>query len=146
MLNFLKGNFSKSFSLIELIFTLLIIAIVISVASPKLFSSVNESTFIKLRSDIATIRAGLKEYKTKQILQNLSYNIENLDEDENYLFSTILNHQFPVVKTYPSWSKKSNQSYLFHFSKDEELEFSYDKTHLTFTCDTSIDLCKKALE
>ncbi len=146
MQNFLKGSFSKSFSLIELIFIILLIAIILSVALPRFFSSVDETTFVKLKSDIATIRGALKDYKNSQIVKNISYNLDNLEVDENYLFSAVVDHRFPITQSYPSWSKKSSDTYIFHFSQQEQLEFFYDKVNLTFLCDTANELCKKALE
>jgi general secretion pathway protein G len=139
-------NGLKSFSLIEIIFAILIMAVISAVALPKLFSFSQESSFHKLRSDIATIQNGLQNHKNNSIMKNLSRTLESLEEDEKHLFSFILKHPIVSNGNYPFWSKQSDKSYLFHFNETTELEFIYNKSNLTFLCDTKNTLCQKVLE
>lgn len=139
-------NYHKSFSLIEIIFAIVIMAVITSIALPKLFSTSNESSFIKLRSDIATIQNGITNYRKNSIMKNLPQTLENLDEDNIKLFSNILERPIIATKEYPFWSKEDDYSYIFHFNSKNELEFIYNPTHLTFLCDTKNALCQKVIE
>ncbi len=139
-------KYSKSFSLIELIFAIAIMAVIASVALPKLFSISSSSSFVKLSSDLAAINNGLKNYKDSCIMKNISFDLDNLEDDEINLFSKILEHPIKNTHNYPFWSKSSNNTYLFHFSQTSELEFMYDKNELTFVCDGENTLCQKVME
>jgi len=124
----------------------MIVAVISFVALPKLLSFSKESSFHKLRSDIATIQNGLQNHKNNAIMKNLPRTLDSLEEDEKNLFSFILQHPIVSNGNYPFWSKQSDTSYLFHFNETSELEFIYNKDNLTFLCDTKNTLCQKVLE
>lgn len=136
----------KSFSLIEIIFAILIVAIITSIALPNLFSLSSNSSFVRLKSDIVTIQNALKRYKDSSLMKNISIKLDTLDEDDTNLFSKILKNPIKTTLDYPSWSKNNHNSYLFHFSQNSELEFIYDKDKLTFSCDKENPLCQKVMQ
>lgn len=139
-------RYLKSFSLIEVIFAILIIAIISSVALPKLFSLSQETSYIQLKSDLATIRNALLNYKNNSIMKNTTSVLQKLEENDATLFSNILSKPIPIKEDYPHWSKKNDTTYLYNFSQNSSLEFFYDKHNLSFLCDTKNTLCQKVLE
>ena len=139
-------NYRKSFSLIEIIFTIVILAVIATIALPRLFSTTNENSFIQLKSDIATIQNALFNYKKNAVLQNLPQTLDSLDEDNINLFNKILKHPIIATNEYPFWSKNSQESYIFHFSQKEQLEFTYNSSEFTFSCDKHNALCQKVLQ
>jgi type II secretory pathway pseudopilin PulG len=139
-------RYLKSFSLIEVIFTIFVIAIIASIAFPKLFSTSKESSYLQLKSDLATIQRALLNYKNNSIMKNTTGILEKLEEDDTTLFSNILSKPIPFKETYPHWSKKNDTTYLYNFSQNSSLEFFYDKNSLSFLCDTKNTLCQKVLE
>ncbi|MCK5293186.1 MAG: prepilin-type N-terminal cleavage/methylation domain-containing protein [Arcobacteraceae bacterium] len=137
----------KSFSLIELIFAIIIIGIISTIAIPKLLNTTQKTTILKAKNDLNIILNGLKNYKNNLILQNSTLDLDNLEEDEIYLFSKIIKKPFisNPNKT-ASWSKVSNKQYKYWIDNSIFILFNYDKTTFSFICDKSEDLCKKVLE
>lgn len=132
--------------MIEIIFAILIIAIIVSVSLPKLFSTSQSSSYIKLKSDVATIQNALVNYKNNSIMKNTPLNLEKLEDDDTNLFSNILKYPIPLKEDYPNWSKKNDTSYLFHFNQNTTLEFFYDKDTFSFLCNKNESLCQKMLQ
>lgn len=137
----------KSFSLIELIFSIIIIGIIATVAIPKLLNTTDQTTILKAKNDLNIILNGLKTYKNSLTLQNLTNSLDSLEDNENYLFSNILKQPFIAsTNTVASWSKRSNSIYQYWIDNSSNVEFIYDKTELTFMCDKTDDICKEILK
>ena len=84
----------KGFSLIEIIFVLLTISIIITVAVSKFDSALDNTNINKIKSDIVQIRAGINIYKNKMILKNETFSFDSLDDNNNALFNKVL--QTPI--------------------------------------------------
>jgi general secretion pathway protein G len=135
----------KSFSLIELIFAILIIAILATIAIPKLLNTTSKTSLLKVKSDLLLIQNALSKYKNESILQNSSPILDSLD-DGKQLFSNILpKHNFISQQKVNHWEKTSDKNYNFWFSATQSIEFFYDSDNLTFTCNKNNDLCKEVL-
>ena len=135
----------KGFSLIEIIFSIMIISILASIAIPKLWNTSLKTTLLKARSDMIVIQNGLNQYKTKNILKNITTPLSSLDDDEN-LFFKILKKPFVQNKNnVNSWSKESNNIYHFWINKNESIKFIYDKNNNTFICNKTNENCQKIL-
>ena len=78
-------RYLKSFSLIEVIFAISVIAIITSIAFPKLFSTSKESSYLQLKSDLATIQNALLNYKNNSIMKNTNFALGKLEEDDTTL-------------------------------------------------------------
>lgn len=133
----------EGFSLIEIIFVILIIGIISTVALPKLFETSKASSFVKLSSDIAIIQNGLKTFQDKSQMNSEVTALNSLDDDDKNLFSRILENPIVASSSYPFWSKQNSNSYLFHFDSSTTLEFIYNSQNMTFTCDKNLELCEK---
>lgn len=137
---------SKSFSLIELIFAIIILAIIASIALPKLFDTTSKTSLIKIKTDLLLIQNALNEYKNKSILKGENISLDKLDNGK-FLFINILpNKTFVNEKSSNSWEKLSDTEYYFWFNKNENLLFTYNSSVLSFTCNKSDEKCQEVLK
>ena len=125
----------QAFTLLELIFVILIIFIISSIAFIKTTSS--NQNIISCKNDYYLINKAIKEKLQENTFKNINLSIEQLEEND-ILFSNILNNF-----NSSSWKKTPSNKYIFSFSKDTSLEFVYSNN--IFTCDKSKELCKKVL-
>jgi len=136
----------KSFSLIEIIFAIIIIAILASFSFSNLTSSLNKAGIMKLKSDYAIIQSALNKYQNKTIYQNANFTLNTLDDDNRYLFNKILSQPFIASDKLYSWQKISSNQYNYKLSSTQNLIFTYDKTNFTFLCDKTETLCQEILK
>ena len=130
----------KAFSLIEIIFTLMVISIIVTVAVSKFDLALNSSKLNKIKADIILIRAGINLYKNSLILKNDSSSFITLDENNNVLFSRIL--ETPIQASSKEWTQTSATRYKIFIDSENSIEFIFDSTKYTFDCDISNTLCK----
>jgi len=137
----------KGFSLIEIIFVLLIMSIIITLAVSKFDTAFDKTNITKIKSDIVQIRAGINLYKNKMILKNETDTFATLENtnNKNELFSKVL--QKPILKgeenRATSWSKISNNTYKVFIDSTHSIEFIFDNSKYTFDCDVKDELCKE---
>ena len=140
----------KSFSLIEIIVVILLIAIITSFAIPK-FTNMNYNANIStLKSQSALIQNAIVNLKSKNILLSNNQEIITLDEATSNssgekLFSKVID--FSIISTNNTkkesgmWAKTSNNSYTFYLSNDKNITFSFENEK--FLCKSSVELCKE---
>ena len=134
----------KGFSLLEILFVLVIITVIITVAVSKFDTAFTKTNITKIKSDILQIRAGITLTKNKMILKNLNETLAKLDDNNEMLFNLILDT--PIVATTSQeknhWTKESETTYKVYI-EDSFLLFNYDTSNFTFNCDISNTLCKE---
>ena len=83
----------KSFTMLELIFVIVVIGILAGVAVPRLFTGVDDAEVAKVQSDVATIRAAISTRYGKNIMAG-NDNCPSLETDpsDNQLFEGILTY------------------------------------------------------
>ena len=86
-----------SFSLLELIFVIVIIGILAGVAIPRMFSGVDDAKIAKVKSDVATIRSAIATRYGKNVMAG-DDNCPNLEinPNDNKLFEGVLS--YPIKK------------------------------------------------
>jgi len=125
----------QAFSLLELIFVILVIFIISTIAFIKTTSS--NQNIISCKNDYYLINKAIKEKLHENTFKNTNLKIKQL-EDTDILFSNILNNF-----NSSSWKKISSNKYIYKLSEDKSLEFIYSNN--IFTCNKSNELCKKVL-
>ncbi|MGB3749994.1 MAG: type II secretion system protein [Arcobacteraceae bacterium] len=130
----------KAFSLIEIIFTLMIISIIVTVAVSKFDLALNSANLNKIKADIIQIRAGINLYKNSLILKDDSSSFTTLDQHNNALFSKVLDS--PIQSSSKEWTQTSDTTYNLFIDSENSIEFRFDSTNYTFDCDISDTLCK----
>ncbi len=135
----------KSFSIIEIIFTISIISIILVVAIPKLNNSLESAQTMKIKNDIVLIREAITKYKNKMILKNNLSTIATLDDNSKLLFNKIL--QNPIVASneqkISSWSKLSTNTYKVFIDNINSVNFTYNSSNYTFNCNSENIYCKE---
>jgi len=119
----------RSFSLLEIIFTILLISIIAVVAIPKLFFTIDNANIIKLKAEIAIIRDKINSFNNKQLLLNTNTTLENLDT---------------IIPT--TWTKTSLNTFKCSINSKESIEFIYNKEESTFNCNLADNYCKELIQ
>lgn len=140
---------SKAFSLLEIIFVLLIISIILSFFMGKFDDSLKSAYKTSVKAEISLIRNSINKINSKKILLNKNI-LTKLDEalvekEKTLLFENIL--QMPLLSTNSikkdlgKWIKTSSTKYKIYFTSNKYLEFEYKNN--TFVCLSEINLCKE---
>ncbi|WP_419677571.1 hypothetical protein ACN2EN_07690 [Aliarcobacter lanthieri] len=133
----------------EIIITIVILAIFLSFILPKISTYLEKNDIIKLKSDIILIKNGLQKEKTKRVLTQENNYINSLDnakinKNNEELFSNILT--LPIKSTTTKdkengfWAKVSNNKYIF-FTSTKTYEFSLENSD--FICISKEIDCKE---
>lgn len=148
-------EFKGAFTLLELVFVIVVIGILATVAVPRLWVSRDDAIITKGRSDVATIRSAISTYKQKQLLEgNATLYPASLDEaaantEDEELFKEILD--YPVysgegegewMKTGSSTGTDSNTYTYTYKIQNDTVTFTYDSATGKFDCDHTKKLCK----
>ena len=139
----------QAFSLMEMIFAVLIVSLISSFAIITLNDSVNSSTLVKIRSDIAFIRTHIAKYENKKILMQEEFDLYSLDDasinsDDQKLFTNILNNDMQIISKEDhqgSWIKIANNTYQVKIDESTYGVFEYDYSKKKFECDMDQDWC-----
>ena len=118
---------NKAFSLIELIFIILIIAIIFSIFIPKIININQNNKLLKCKNDLNIINKNILIYKNNLLMKK---------ENINFDISLYIDN---------SWEKISNTKFNFIFDDKNKISFLYNKNNFTFTCNKNKNLCKKVL-
>lgn len=140
----------KSFSLLEIIIAIVLIAIITSFAIPKFTNMNYNANIFTLKSQSALIQNAIVNLKSKNILLSNNEEIISLDEATSNssgekLFSKVID--FSIISTNNTkkesgmWAKTSNNSYTFYLSNDKNITFSFENEK--FLCKSSVELCKE---
>ena len=140
----------KSFTLLELIFVIVVIGILAGVALPRLFTGISDAELSKAKTQIATIRAGISSAYSKNIMSGDSDNCPELEGSDNTkLFENILATPIVPNNSDIKWTLVSNSSTQTKYKLvigNENRTFTYEKNsskNCPFTCNSSDDLCKQ---
>lgn len=140
-------KFSKAFTIIELMFVIVVLGILAAVALPRFGTAKRNADIAKGRADIATIRAAIvNERQTRLILGDNSY-IDKLSTGVagDPLFTgngteTLLTYGITAGTGDGDWERVSDTSYRYQIN-GTDTTFTYDNTTGIFTCTAGADDC-----
>ena len=122
----------KSFTLLEIIFVISVLAILSSVAIPKFIDSLNSANILKVRSDISMIRSNIIQYKEDKLLKA-----------SIATYPTSIDNILDLLNIASQWSKNNNL-YTIKLTSTSNVEFKYDSNTGIFDCTHKIqDICKE---
>ena len=134
----------KAFTLIELVFVIVILGILATVAIPKLIVTRDDAEIAKAKSQIAAVRSGIQLKRNEMILSGQQGYPANL-EDGTCCFGGILSTRIEERKDDNSYGwKLENNTYSINTNK-EKVDFTYSASDGSFKCtersssDTSAD-------
>ncbi|MCK9257027.1 MAG: type II secretion system GspH family protein [Sulfurospirillaceae bacterium] len=128
----------KAFTMVELVFVIVILGILAAVAIPRLAASRDDASLVKAKSDLSAIRSSISLKRSENILQGKSGSIEKLDgaaanADGASLFGDVLDYGVVAGSGAGSWRKNSDISYSYNLN-GTWVEFDYNSTTGHFNC------------
>ncbi|OCX42410.1 hypothetical protein A7X81_04845 [Campylobacter ornithocola] len=140
----------KAFTLIELVFCMMIIAILSMVAYPYFSFGKNDAKLIQVKSEVELINASLSLLRN-QFLFKESNNFptildEALIDTENqklFFCSNLQNRanqctysvlEKPIISNKKSWMKIANAQYRFFINTKNYIDFSYNSEKVFLEC------------
>jgi len=144
---------TKAFSMLELVFVIVIIGILATIAIPRLWVTRDDAIITKARTQVASIRSSIINAYSQNILSGVNECPELEAGDDNYVFENILK-PYPIKSNQVeiNWTLENNSSTETNYSvKINNLStlFIYEKDpdkRCPFVCDENDELCKKLTE
>jgi len=124
-------NKSKNaFTMIELVFVIVVLGILSAVAIPRFAATRTDAQITKARADIASIRAGIINERQSRLFRGQSNFIATLDSNDNNLFSSVMTYPITPGSTNGHWSQTGAKTYTFKV-KNVNNTFQYCDTNTT---------------
>jgi general secretion pathway protein G len=142
--------------MIELVFVIVIMGILASVALPKMAASRTDAQIAKGRSDIASIRSSIVSERQTRLLKGQNSFINKLHDSNTLLFDTNGSSTLMMygVATKPNsdghWqptpsNSTGNWRYVYRIM-GVDVAFDYNQSTGTFDCTHSVEQCKYLTE
>lgn len=127
-------KFSRAFTIIELVFVIVVLGILASIALPKLSDTVVQADIAKGRGDVATIRSAIANERKSNVIKGSASYPTTLD-DATGLFGAILTYPMTDSATSGNWNKTAANQYRFYIGSTPT-DFTYNPATGIFTCTT----------
>ena len=128
----------KAFTMVELIFVIVILGILAMVALPRLAGSKKDAEITRAKAEIAAIRSAIQTYRGANLLSQKPGS--GYPED---LKTTTIEEITNGTKLGSNWTVKNDGKTLTLTIAGETTDFTYDKDKGNLTCQASDTLCEK---
>ncbi|CAA6804253.1 MAG: Pseudopilin domain-containing protein [uncultured Campylobacterales bacterium] len=150
-----------AFTMIELVFVIVVLGILATVAVPRLLVTRDDAIYSKARAEISAIQSGIETQKSKNILSGVRGYPSNLDDVNSTTYNT--NDQLLFYKKDDStnsvlqtpvfskigfaghWVKTADNTYTLYIENTKPVVFTYNNSTGRFVCDYDEDDCKEIL-
>lgn len=144
----------NAFTMIELIFAIVIIGILASIALPRLAATRDDADIAKGRSDVSAIRAAIVSERQTRLLQGNTAFINHLDHqgassaDGDILFDNngvasqaLLQYGIASGSTNGHWRKTAADTYQYRIL-GSDVQFTYTQATGAFDCNHNNANCR----
>jgi len=143
-------KFSRAFTMIEMVFVIVVLGILAAIAVPRMAASRTDAEITKGRADIASVRSGIVTERQGRLILGQSTWITRAALDNGGLFGGVL--MYPVANESGKngkWSATTAGSgtYVFRTNNVDTTFTYYDSTETdattrgTFTCTADLGNC-----
>jgi len=139
----------KAFTMIELVFVIVVLGILAAVAVPKFSATRDDAQIAKGRSDISAIRSAIITERQRRLIRGNSAFIATTAMDTSTttgLFGGVLTYAMAAGTTNGHWrfgtESDPNRTYIFRV-ENTNVTFTYNDINGTFTCPISNLTCAK---
>jgi general secretion pathway protein G len=135
----------NAFTMIELVFVIVVLGILASIAMPRLAATRTDAEITKGRADVASIRSAIVTERQAQLIMGVTTWIPALSSGTTTLFTgdgtrTLLMYGIAAGAGSGHWSG-TDPDYTYKIGTTD-VDFTYDDDEGTFTCNTSEEMCK----
>ena len=130
----------KAFTMIELVFVIVILGILASVAIPKFSASRDDATIAKGRSNVASIRSGIITERQARLIKGDNDFITTANLDSGGLFGGVLMYPITASTGRDGWSG-GNGTYTFKVAGSSNT-FKYTPADGKFVCTAGAECAK----
>jgi general secretion pathway protein G len=134
----------KAFTMMELIFVIVVLGILAAIAVPKLWGTRDDAIITKVRSDVSNIRSAIGNLHTKNLMMGIDSYPEALDDaqknkegeelfDGNSSIGQILNYPIYSKNADGHWMKTDDTNYTVKVMNND-IKFNYYKDNGHFDC------------
>jgi general secretion pathway protein G len=137
-------QFRSAFTMIELIFVIVILGILASIALPKMGGTIEQAQIAKAQGDVSAIRAAIAGARQRILVRGINVYPTKLDQQ-----AAVANNGQPLfdtngsisILTYPlyassasgEWQKTANNTYVFTVDTTA-VTFAYNNANGIFDC------------
>jgi general secretion pathway protein G len=146
-------KFSRAFTIIELIFVIVVLGILAGIALPKFTSTREMADLAKGRADVATIRAAIANERSEQVIRGTNTYIPKLSPltTSTTLFTgngagrTLLLYGLRAGTSSGDWAIVDDTTYTFRVG-NTDTTFTYAPANGEFTCTAGTGNCNALVD
>lgn len=153
----------NAFTMIELIFVIVVLGILAMVAIPRMSGAINDANLAKARSDVAALRSAIASERQTRFLQGQNNYAPRLDnaltgngqeifngDETNDTLGPLLTYPIITGSNDGQWIKLSDTQYNFR-NEGVTITFTYTPANGRFTCDRNgttpdKEFCKRIVD
>ena len=145
-----------AFTMIELIFVIVVLGILASIAVPRFAATRDDAIISKARAQVASIRSAIMTEHQRGILQGQTDLPRELDDAAfitigEELFdgnssNRLLNYPIYSKTIQGGWMELRLNDYQFYMTSSILIDFNYSTVDMTFDCDHTDANCKLLTE
>jgi len=151
------NTFKKAFTMIELVFVIVIIGILSAVAMPKLSVMVEDANFASAKATVSSLRSAISSERQRTLMTGsaaypLILDDATKDLEHQSLFdgnASIHIMQYPIYSKTDAggWMKTTDNSaatigYRYYINSGRTVAFTYTKATGIFDCDHTVEDCR----
>lgn len=125
----------NAFTMIELIFVIVVLGILAAIAVPKLAATRDDAHIAQGRADILAIRSGIISERQARMFRGVTTYTATLGGADP-LFGSVVQSGIRPSSRSGGWTRTDDTTYVFHLGTTA-LTFDYNDTTGTFGCSTT---------